>query len=73
MALPCGKSLLTAIEVNFNNILRRIWNIPQRTHTGIHHCLAGLSSVSTWSYLALTRSLKLLVRALLFQSVASGY
>ena len=36
---------LKTIEVAFNNILRRIWSVPQHTHTRILHCLAGLSSV----------------------------
>ena len=38
-------SSLKTIEVAFNNILRRIWSVLQRTHTRILHCLAGLSSV----------------------------
>ena len=40
-----SSSSLNSIEVAFNNILRRIWSVPQRTHTGILHCLAGLPSV----------------------------
>ena len=40
-----SSSSLNSIEVAFNNTLRRIWSVPQRTHTGILHCLAGLPSV----------------------------
>jgi hypothetical protein len=36
---------LRIIEVAFNGILRRIWNVPSRTHTAILHCLAGLTSI----------------------------
>ena len=40
-----SSSSLKTIEVAFNNILRRIWSVPQRTHTSILYSLAGLSSV----------------------------
>ena len=40
-----SSSSLKTIEVAFNNILRRIWYVRQRTHNCILHCLAGLSSV----------------------------
>ena len=40
-----SSSSLKTIEVAFNNILRQIWSVPQRTHTRILHCLTGLSSV----------------------------
>ena len=40
-----SSSSLKTIEVDFNNILRRIWSVPQRTHTSILYCIAGLSSV----------------------------
>ena len=42
--LTSSKSL-HVIEVAFNNILRRIWNLPARTHTGILHCVAQLQSI----------------------------
>ena len=41
---------LRLIEVALNKILRRIWNVPSRTHTGILHCLAGISSISNVVY-----------------------
>ena len=33
------------VEVTFNNILRRIWRLPARTHTAILHSVAGLQSM----------------------------
>ena len=33
------------VEVAFNNILRRIWRLPARTHTAILHSVAGLQSM----------------------------
>ena len=37
--------LLRNIEVAFNKILRRIWHLPNRCHTGILHLVAGLDSI----------------------------
>ena len=36
---------LRNIEVAFNKILRRIWHLPNRCHTGILHLVAGLDSI----------------------------
>ena len=33
------------VEVVFNNILRRIWRLPARTHTAILHSVDGLQSM----------------------------
>ncbi len=48
---------LHVIEVAFNNILRRIWNLPAHTHIGILHCVAHLQSITN---VALSRSKSLL-------------
>ena len=40
---------LCSIEVSFNNIYRRIWNLPHNCYTGILHLTALLPSISTWS------------------------
>ena len=55
-----SSSSLKTIEVAFNNILRQIWSVPQRTHTRILHCLAGPSSVSN---MVLARSKSLIYSA----------
>ncbi len=49
------------IEVAFNNILRRIWSLPARTHTGILHSVACLHSILN---VVLARSHTLLQAAL---------
>ena len=36
---------LRALEVSFNNILRKIWSLPRHSHTGIVHCVAQLESI----------------------------
>ncbi len=58
---------LRIIEVAFNGILRRIWNVPPRTHTAILHCLAGFRSISNTVF---SRSKSLLSSALLCSSTA---
>ena len=30
---------LNFLSVAFNNVIRRIWNLPQRSHTSVVHCL----------------------------------
>ena len=52
---------LRSLEVTFNNILRRIWSLPQMCHTGILHCTAKLNSVYN---IVVLRSSKLLSAAL---------
>ena len=37
--------LVRSLEVAFNNILRRVWSLPRRCHTGILHQVAGLHSL----------------------------
>ena len=36
---------LRALEVSFNNIMRKIWLLPRQSHTGIVHSVAGLQSI----------------------------
>ena len=36
---------ITGIEVAFNKVLRRIWNLPFNSHTRIVHCTAHLFSI----------------------------
>ena len=38
------------IEVAFNKLLRKIWNLPYNSHTGIVHCTAKIHSVSNMLY-----------------------
>ena len=57
--LSC-RSICT-IEISFNNILRRIWNLPRHCHTGILQLTALLPSFCN---LILSRSSTLLSRAL---------
>ena len=35
------------LEVTLNNLLRKIWSLPQRCHTGILHSVANLPSIHT--------------------------
>ena len=45
-ALWClSSSGLRSLEVAFNNILRKIWNLPRHCHTNILHCLSRLDSL----------------------------
>ena len=39
-----------SIEVAFNKLLRKIWNLPYNSHTGIVHCTAKIHSVSNMLY-----------------------
>ena len=36
---------MCAMEVAFNNIVRKIWSLPRRCHTAILHCIAGVTSL----------------------------
>ena len=36
---------MCAMEVAFNNIVRKIWSLPRRCHTAILHCTAGVTSL----------------------------
>ena len=38
------------IDVAFNKVLRRIWHLPSRSHTGIVHCTANLDSLYNLIY-----------------------
>ena len=52
---------ITGIEVAFNKVLRRIWNLPFNSHTRIVHCTARLFSIFN---LTSARSSSLLFSAL---------
>ena len=47
-ALWCPQ--LRALEVSFNNVLRKIWSLPRHSHTGIVLSVAGLQSINTVLY-----------------------
>ena len=36
---------IKSLEIALNNILRKIWRLPRRCHTGILHCVANINSV----------------------------
>ena len=40
-----ASSGLRSLEVTFNNILRKIWNLPRQRHTNILRCVSGLQSL----------------------------
>ena len=37
---------LKTIEVTFNKILRKVWNLPRQSHTSVVHCVAQVSTIS---------------------------
>ena len=45
----CAPSL-RVIEVALNKILRKIWHLPARSHTGIVHCAAKVKTISNLLY-----------------------
>ena len=51
---------LRALEVSFNNVLRKIWSLPRHSHTGIVQSVAGLQSIYNT---VLYRSRKLIASA----------
>ena len=42
-SLDCRK--IKTLDVAFNNLLRRIWKLPRRCHTGILHCIAWTDGI----------------------------
>ena len=40
-----NSSRLKALEIAFNNVLRKVWRLPRRCHTAILHCVAGVTSM----------------------------
>ena len=36
---------LNSLSVAFNNVIRRIWNLPQRSHTSVVHCLGSTGGI----------------------------
>ena len=39
-------SSVKIIEVSLNEILRKVWNLPRNSHTGILHCVAQVHTIS---------------------------
>ena len=37
---------IKTIDVALNKILRKVWKLPTRSHTGVVHCVAHVSTVS---------------------------
>ena len=38
------------IEIALNKVLRKIWHLPSRAHTGIVHCVAQVHTISNMLY-----------------------
>ena len=36
---------LNSLSVAFNNVIRRIWNLPQRSRTSVVHCLGSTGGI----------------------------
>ena len=36
---------LNSLSVAFNIVIRRIWNLPQRSHTSVAHCLGSTGGI----------------------------
>ena len=51
---------IQSLETAYNNLLRRIWNLPRRCHTAILHRVAGVSSIYN---MIVTRCKKLVASA----------
>ena len=41
---------ITIIEIALNLILRKVWHLPSRAHTGIGHCVAQVHTISNMLY-----------------------
>ena len=52
---------LKSLEVCFNNVIRKIWHLPQRCHTSVLHLVSGLPSIFNT---IITRSYRLTAAAL---------
>ena len=37
---------LNSLSVAFNNVIRRIWNLPQRSHTSVVHCFGSTGNIT---------------------------
>ena len=64
-----SKSIST-IEIAFNKVLRRIWNLPANSHTRIVHCTARLTCLFNTIF---SRSFSLLRSALACPSFPASY
>jgi hypothetical protein len=45
-----SSSSIKLIEVALNKLLRKVWNLPHKSHTGIVHCTAQIPTVSNMLY-----------------------
>ena len=45
-----ASSSIRLIEVALNKLLRKVWNLPYKSHTGIVHCIAQIPTVSNILY-----------------------
>ena len=41
-----GSPSIKTIDVALNKILRKVWKLPTRSHTGVVHCIAHVSTIS---------------------------
>ena len=41
-----GSPSIKTIDVALNKILRKVWKLPSRSHTGVVHCVARVSTIS---------------------------
>ena len=57
------------LQVVFNKILRRIWNLPFNSHTKIVHCVSRIESIGNLIY---KRFIRLYQKALSCSSLVQG-
>ena len=57
------------LQVGFNKILRRIWNLPFNSHTKIVHCVSRIESIGNLIY---KRFIRLYQKALSSSSLVQG-
>ena len=62
MDLPEGAEGFINVGADYNKILRKVWNLPHRSHTSIVHCTADIPAICNIVY---SRSCKFLSRSLL--------
>ena len=61
-AWSLSSKCLFHLQVAMNKILRKVWNLPHRSHTSIVHCTADIPAICSIVY---SRSCKFLSRSLL--------
>ena len=40
----------SSVKVSLNKLLRKVWNLPRNSHTGILHCVAQVHTISNFLY-----------------------